>query len=65
MRAAVSSTSLDKVVNSITPEMVNANRDKIHELNSKESAYTNHQSILIVIVLLIALFIVGMLFLAK
>lgn len=65
MRAVVSSASLDKVVNSITPEMVNANRDKIHELNSKESAYTNHQSILIVIVLLIALFIVGMLFLAK
>lgn len=54
-----------KVVNPITPEMVNAHREKIHEDNLKQSStYTNQQTIAI-IVMLVALFIVGMLFLSK
>lgn len=54
-----------KVVNPITPEMVNAHREKIHEDNLKQSStYTNQQTIAI-IVMLVALFIVGMLFLSQ
>lgn len=49
----------------ITKELIEAHREHIHESNLKESVYTNKQALTIVIVLLIALFIVGILVLSN
>lgn len=53
------------VTPAITRELIEAHREHIHESNLKESVYTNRQALMIVIVLLVALFIVGMLVLSN